>query len=134
MSDNIKELLDEAIRQEILNLGTLDIASEAKGAAVDDVVKLYKLRIEETKNEAEIREKHDARIMENDSEERTKQAQQSDAVIDRYFKVGIAAAEIMLPLTFYAMWMKRGFKFEETGTYTSKTFMGLINRFKPTKK
>ena len=134
MSDNIKKLLDEAIRQEILNLGTLEIASEAKGAAVDDVVKLYKLRIEETKNEAEIREKREARIMENEREERTKQAQQSDAVIDRYFKVGIAAAEIVLPLTFYAMWMKRGFKFEETGTYTSKTFMGLINRFKPTKK
>jgi hypothetical protein len=134
MSDNIKELLDEAIRQEILNLGTLEIASEAKGAAVDDVVKLYKLRIEETKNEAEIREKREARIMENEREERTKQAQQSDAVIDRYFKIGLAAAELALPLTFYGVWMHRGFKFEQTGTYTSKTFMGLINRFKPTKK
>ena len=35
---------------------------------------------------------------------------------------------------FYAAWMKRGFKFEENGTYTSTTFRGLFNRFKPTKK
>lgn len=28
----------------------------------------------------------------------------------------------------------KGFKFEETGTYTSTTFRGLFNRFRPTKK
>lgn len=53
---------------------------------------------------------------------------------ERYFRVGVAAAELMVPLIFYGIWMRKGFKFEETGTYTSKTFTGLINRFKPTKK
>ena len=63
-----------------------------------------------------------------------KDFQMSEQVKDRYFRLGIAAAEIILPLVFYAAWMKRGFKFEEKGTYTSTTFRGLFNRFKPTKK
>lgn len=52
----------------------------------------------------------------------------------QYFKVGIAAAELLIPLMFYGIWMWKGFKFEETGTYTSTTFRGLFNRFRPTKK
>jgi hypothetical protein len=47
--------------------------------------------------------------------------------------LGIEIIGIGLPLIFYASWMRRGFKFEETGTYTSTTFKGLFNRFKPTK-
>jgi hypothetical protein len=54
-------------------------------------------------------------------------------VWDRYLKLGIEIIGIGLPLIFYASWMRRGFKFEETGTYTSTTFKGLFNRFKPTK-
>ena len=53
---------------------------------------------------------------------------------DRYFRVGIAAAELLIPLMCYGIWMNKGFKFEETGTFTSSTFKGLINRFRPTKK
>jgi len=41
---------------------------------------------------------------------------------------------LILPMTFYAVWMKRGFDFERTGTYTSTTFRGLFNNFKPVKK
>ena len=54
--------------------------------------------------------------------------------IDRYVRTGVAAAELILPLVFYGIWMRRGFKFEENGTFTSTTFRGLFNRFKPTKK
>ena len=53
---------------------------------------------------------------------------------DRYFRLGIEVAGIILPLIFYAAWMKRGFRFEENGTFTSTTFRGLFNRFKPTRK
>ena len=63
-----------------------------------------------------------------------KKNQLAEQVKDRYFKLGIAAAELVLPLMFYAVWMRRGFKFEENGTYTSTTFRGLFNRFRPTKK
>lgn len=145
MSEEIKELLDGAIKREILGLENLEIASEKKGDAIEDLVKLYRLRIEETKAEMDYREKRESRIMdvnekkearfmEHDAESRKIQENLSEQVKDRYLKIGIAIAEIGVPIVFYAMWMDRGFTFEQTGTYTSKTFMNLINRFKPTKK
>lgn len=145
MNNKIKELLNDAIEAEILGIGPLPVASAEKGAAIDDLVKLYKLRIEETKNEMDFSEKREARIMDIDEKKaarfmdyeshgRDKQEELSEKVKDRYFDTGLAMAEIILPLIFYATWMKRGFKFEETGTFTSATFKGLTNRFKPTKK
>jgi hypothetical protein len=68
------------------------------------------------------------------NEEQLKQHQLSDQVIDRYVRIGVATAELVLPLVFYGVWMSRGLKFEETGTFTSQTFKNLFNRFKPTRK
>lgn len=144
MKDKVKELLDEVIYNDLLTIENLATASGEKLAAIDDVVKLYKLRIEETKYEMECREKRNARMMEHDEkkearfmerdiESRKRQEDLSEQTKDRYIKIGITTAEIVLPLAFYASWMKRGFKFEETGIFTSTTFRGLFNRFKPTK-
>ena len=93
-------------------------------------MKLYKLRIEETRNEWDFGEKYDAR----ESDKQIKKDQLAEQVKDRYFRLGVEAAGLILPLIFYAVWMRRGFRFEETGTYTSTTFRGLFNRFKPTRK
>lgn len=57
-----------------------------------------------------------------------------DELKDRIFKWSIGIAELMLPIMFYNVWMKRGFQFEREGTYTSTTFRGLFNNFKPVKK
>lgn len=114
--EKIKHLLNEEIKSEIQNLSSLPPGKE-KSNAVEDLVKLYKLRIEETKNE---------------SDKQFKKAQLKEQHRDRYFKLGVEAAAIILPLIFYGIWLRRGFKFEETGTFTSTTFRNLFNRFKPT--
>lgn len=135
--NNIKELLSEEIAEEIQALSTLEAGSKEKSTAIDDLTKLYKLRIEENKSEWEADEKYNRRVMEdevNTRDDELKQTQIAEQVKDRYFRLGIAAAELMIPLMFYGIWMKKGFKFEETGTYTSTTFRGLFNRFRPTKK
>ena len=145
MDEEIKVLLDKTIKSDILEIGKMDIGSEERKCAIEDLVKIYKLRIDETKNDKDICEKREARIMEiderrearfmeRDTNSRDKQEDLRELVKDRYFRVGIAVAEIGLPLVFYAVWMKRGFEFEESGAYTSTTFRGLFNRFKPTKK
>lgn len=145
MDEGIKVLLDEMIKTDILEIEEMDVGSEERKSAIDDLVKIYKLRIDETKNDKDICERREARIMEmderrearfmeRDTKSRDKQEDLRELVKDRYFRVGIAVAEIGLPLLFYAKWMKRGFEFEENGAYTSTTFRGLFNRFKPTKK
>jgi len=130
MDEEIRKLLEEEIKAEIRDLSTLEPGSKEKSTAIEDLAKLYKLRIEETKNEWDFSEKYDAR----EGDIQLKKDQLEEQVKDRYFRLGVEAAGIILPLIFYAIWMKRGFKFEETGTYTSTTFRGLFNRFKPTKK
>ena len=134
---NIEELLGEEIAAEIEAISELKPGSEEKSTAIDDLTKLYKLRIEENKSVWDADEKYNRRVMEenaNTQDDEIKRQQINETVKDRYFRVAIAGAELLIPLMFYGIWMRKGFKFEETGTYTSTTFKGLINRFRPTKK
>lgn len=130
MGEEIKTMLEKEIRNEIENLASLSAGSEEHTKAVDNLAKLYKLKLDEDKTSMEYWEKTETR----ESDNGFKSAQMEEAVKDRYIRVGIAAAELVLPLMFYAVWMRRGFKFEQNGTYTSTTFRGLFSRFKPTKK
>ena len=155
MSENIKELLNEEIAAEIQAISSLNSGSEEKSKAIEDLAKLYRLRIDETKSELDAEDKRSRRTLESEAnvreneikksqldeqikadvqDEQYKRSQLDEQVKDRYFKLGIAAAELLIPLMFYGIWMRKGFKFEETGTYTSTTFRGLFNRFRPTKK
>ena len=141
--DNITKLLEEEIEEQINNLSGISDPKQ-KSMAVENITKLYKLRIEQAKNEAELAEKQARREMETrqveldaavkERSENLEECRLSEQVTDRYFRAVIAGLEIGLPLLFYGIWMRRGFRFEEKGTYTSKTFMNLCNRFKPTKK
>ena len=134
---NIKDLLNEEIAMEIQNLSEFKAGSDEKSSAIDDLAKLYKLRIEENKSVWDADEKYNRRVMDDESNTKDcdfKERQIAEQVKDRYFRVGIAAAELLIPLMCYGIWMNKGFKFEETGTFTSSTFKGLINRFRPTKK
>ena len=128
--EEIRNLLDEEIRAEIEALSSLQFGSKEHLTATENLATLYKLRVEEAK----IAMDFDEKAANREREEQFKKEQLAEQVKDRYFKLGIAAAELVLPLMFYAVWMRRGFKFEESGTYTSTTFRGLFNRFRPTKK
>lgn len=127
---NNETTLEKVIAEEISNLSTLERGSQEKSAAIDDLAALYKLNIEESKFKLDYIERQES--AKRDEEFKNKQLEEQ--VKDRYFRLGIAAAELILPLMFYAAWMKKGFKFEETGAYTSTTFRNLFNRFKPTKR
>jgi len=127
--EEIKSLLEEEIKSEIQDLSNLQLGSKEKSAAIEDLAKLYKLNLDHTKAQWDLNEKYDNR----DDEVQLKKDQLAEQVKDRYFRLGVEAAGIILPLIFYAVWMKRGFKFEENGTFTSTTFRGLFNRFRPTK-
>lgn len=132
----IKKMLDDAIENEIQNLGSASDANE-KSEVIKNLAALHKLRIDEIKTEIENEEKVERRVMDkaaHDFDEDCKKVQISENVLDRYTRIGIAAAELVLPLMFYGVWMKRGLRFEETGTFTSQTFKNLFNRFKPTRK
>ena len=130
MGEENRSLLEEAIKAEIERLESLDSGSQEHVTAVDNVTKLYKLKLEEDRNTYERLDKIEIREI----DQKSKTAQMEESVKDRYFRFGMAAAELVLPLMFYGVWMRRGFKFEQDGTFTSQTFRGLFSRFRPTKK
>lgn len=144
MDEQIRQALADEILSQLNNLSTLDLGSKEQQTAVENVTKLYRLGLEDVKVDTdyddkvrrrEMDEQHEQNELDKQTrEEQFKKDQLAEQIKDRYFKLGIGVAEIVLPLIFYATWMKRGFKFEETGTYTSTTFRGLFNRFRPTKK
>lgn len=150
----IKSLLDEAIETEIQDLKNQP-NGEKKSEKIRDIAALHKLRIEEIKAKTEADDKEQRRLMEDkhhdeeialkkeqrndevsnhEHDEEYRQRQLKDQAIDRYVKIGVAVAELTVPLVFYGIWMCKGFRFEETGSFTSTTFKNLINRFRPTKK
>ena len=227
MSDNnIKKKLDEEIERQIDDLSGFDAGSDEKTTAINELVKLHNLRIEEMKMELEFTDRTEKREMEKtknefDFEDRTEKMELekskhqfevedrtakmelekskhqfevedrtakmelekskhqfevedrtekremdldihdkemefkerqfkedckvhertgcndekklSEQKKDRYFNLGIKALEISLPLVFYAVWMKAGFKFEQEGVFTSTTFKELFKNFRPKK-
>lgn len=137
MNEELIMMLDEEIRAEIEGLSSLESGSKEHAEAIENVAKLYRLRIEDSKAAMEYNKEIDDDQFRREQMEREEQSRKEQLVeqrIDRYVRIGIAVTELMVPIVFYNTWMKRGFKFEETGSFTSMTFKGLIDRFKPTKK
>lgn len=106
----VKELLEEQIQQELEAIKNPDISSEEKAGIIDNIDTLYRLKTEETRVEKETLKSRDS-----------------------YIRLGVDVLAIVAPLVFYGVWMKRGLKYEETGSFTSQTFKGLISCFKPKK-
>ena len=121
----IQKLLDEEIVQRLKGLNGLESGSKEIGVAIEDVEHLFKMRVEERKLNNELES--------NAREERDKLVENAARAKDRYIRLGLDVAGLILPLMFYGIWMAKGFKFEESGTFTSATFRNLFNRFKPTK-
>lgn len=127
---DIKDLLEEEIRSEFEKLKSLKPGEKEHSEAVEAMVKLYKLNIDETENNRAFMERSD-RDIDREREYQVKLMELNEAKWNRYFRFGAEMAGVTLPLLFYGIWMKKGFKFEETGTFTSTTFRGLFSKFRP---
>lgn len=129
MADNISEQLDDVIEKRLKEFDYYNLDSENTKQAVEAIEKLYKLKIEERKVEGELYEKQKTR----ENEEDVKNKELYEKRVDRWVNGAITVASTAASLVFYGIWMNKGFKFEETGTFTSTTFKGLFNRFRPMK-
>lgn len=133
MEKDTKTMLEEEIQAELEKIASLNPGDKEHSAAVDSLATLYRLNIEETEKERKFMKECEHDLIE-ERELELKNAQLEEQKKDRWWRFGLDAAGIVLPLTFYAIWMRKGFKFEETGTFTSTTFRGLFGKFKPTKR
>lgn len=136
MENELREALGEEIKGQIEGLKSLKPGSDEHSSAVDSLTKLYKLKLDDNRMDLDFEEKYDRRILEEKhyaDEQKLKEEQTKLENKHRWIKVGVEVGSIVVPLIFYAAWMRKGFKFEETGTFTSTTFRGLFQKFKPTR-
>lgn len=122
MNITIRNKLDDELKRQLEDISQMAVGEEQTSKAISDFTKLYELALEDDKVELECEKTYQESL--NGHSEQKK---------ERLVKIGIAAAELVLPLMFYGFWLRKGLKFEETGSFTSTTFRGLINRFKPSK-
>ncbi len=134
MNDKNKELLEALITDQITYIGKFnpDDKDVDYGAMLSDLRTTCSISLDEEKfalDKAELDTETNSEL----DKRALDLLQVEEKSKDRIVKIVLESAGIVLPIIFYGIWMKRGFKFEETGTFTSQTFRGLFNRFRPTK-
>lgn len=105
MSD-IKTLLDGELAAEIENLSVMENGSEEKATAVKQIDTLYRLKLEESKNDREYTEKKKS----------------------RWFQAGTSIVSAIVGALAYDKWFKDGLEFEKEGTVTSTFLKSLTSR------
>lgn len=109
----VNEMLDESIRNRLMELESLEAGTEEMSRATEDVAKLYKLKIDEVRNESEAQSR----------------------IVDRLVGIIGGAAWGVGTLAFNWYVFYRGLKYEEEGTFNSGTFRRFMNNFpRPFKK
>lgn len=151
MDNSTRELLVQRIKNEFENLDSME-DGEGKQKAINNLVTLYKLKIEEEKIDAEYNEHCDKcdlgkaqleeqkldrwdniEIKNKDIELRKAQleAQLDEQKLDRWVNLGMQVGLAMLSIVAYDIWNRRGLKFEETGTITSPMTRNLLSKMLP---
>lgn len=148
MNEDIITMLDEQIKAELGGLSGLAVGSKEHTEAIEGLAKLYRLRIDDSKAAMEYNKEIDDENFRRDQmeqektqhqeqverEEQSRKEQLAEQKKDRYIKIGIAAAELMVPLVFFAKIYQMGYNLEKDGTFTVQTLKNLIRFVKPTKR
>lgn len=127
MNENY-EMLVEEIKGSLEQLATLDPSDKGYMENVKSLDTLWKLKLEEDKLKLESDKQQSKK---DDDAVEARKAKRD--FIKECASIGVTALGIILPIAFYGKWLKTGMQFEETGTFTSKTFQGLTKFFRPTK-
>ena len=154
MVDDIYTLLNDCIENHLNAMVNYDVGSDEMKQAITDVAVLYKLRVEDERNELEKERMHTDRddktghaelegkrfgleekklelerermAMENDIQNRRDNLDKNKIKLDTI----ISAAEIVLPLTLYGILSYIGFAREFDGVVSSDTLKRVLNSIK----
>lgn len=139
MENIIVKKLEEQIERLFIELSITNPGTEEYDVIVESINKLYgtlhkekELVLNEYKIDVEAIKVANDRVAK--SEENMLQLKTlKDSKIWNGVKTVVEIGTISAPLICYGIWFNRGLKFEETGTFVSPTFKGLIGKFKPTR-
>lgn len=125
----LNERLDKELERRFEDLGNLETGSDEQGKATDNIVKLYKLRMDENEQESSKNADEDKAVLERHKLELEEQKAKDDKLI----RILTTVTSVGVTIAGFAVgshWYGKGFKFEETGTICSSTFKGLMKDFR----
>ena len=129
----LNERLDKELERRFEDLGNLETGSDEQGKATDNIVKLYKLRMDENEQENSKNADEDKAVLERHKLELEEQKAKDDKLI----RILTTVTSVGVTIAGFAVgshWYGKGYKFEETGTICSSTFKGLMRDFRFFKK
>lgn len=129
----LNERLDKELERRFEDLGNLETGSDEQGKATDNIVKLYKLRMDENEQENSKNADEDKAVLERHKLELEEQKAKDDKLI----RILTTVTSVGVTIAGFAVgshWYGKGFKIEETGTICSSTFKGLMRDFRFFKK
>ena len=129
----LNKRLDKELERRFEDLENLKTGSDEQGKATDNIVKLYKLRMDENEQENSKNADEDKAVLERHKLELEEQKAKDDKLI----RILTTVTSVGVTIAGFAVgshWYGKGFKFEETGTICSSTFKGLMRDFRFFKK
>lgn len=125
----LNEMMDKELKRRFEDLENLKTGSDEQSKATDNIVKLYKLRMDENEQNVSKEADEDKLLLEKSKLELEAEKAKDDKLIrilTTVTSVGISIASFAVG----SHWYGKGFKFEETGTICSSTFKGLMKDFR----
>lgn len=140
---DIENKLNTVIERHLDEMTNFKIGSEEMSKAINSVEQLHKLRIDEERigiertklhNEAEeLSIKHIENTQKDSFDQIMRDEDMKERRRERRTRIGMTAAEIILPLTVYTALAILGFAREFDGVITSDTLKRILNNSKPRK-
>jgi len=131
MDEEIVVKLEEKIQQVADGLNGLEPGSVEHQRCVEDYTKLYKTGLEERRCLTDYEDRISKLELEKeklDAEKEAREKQEAEAKKEKMINFGFRAVEVGLTvaqLCLTCKWLSNGLKFEETGSFTSKSPMWL---------
>ena len=125
----LNEMMDKELKRRFEDLENLKTGSDEQSKATDNIVKLYKRRMDENEQNVSKEADEDKLLLEKSKLE----LEAEKAKDDKLIRILTTVTSVGISIAGFAVgshWYGKGFKFEETGTICSSTFKGLMKDFR----
>lgn len=133
MNATIAMMLDEEYGKTLEAVSQARTGSEEAKWQLQKLIELHKQRMNEVKllDDGILR---DEELKLKKREASMKEEQMKESKKDRIIKIMLDGAAILVPVTVSSYWMAKGLKFEQNGTFTSRTGQWLSSHLRLFKK
>lgn len=115
MDKELKEMLEETIKVDLENIADMEVGSDDRNKAVNDVAILVQKVTD-----------MDKALLEDARQEEKANTEKRMRIVEIATKIGLGLVELAVPLWWYTKRYHEGMAYEETGSFTSGSTRNLV--------